>query len=132
MRFLLAVFESTGNPLMYSLLRDYFPPSKRVLTTSIVGSTINLGVALSSLSLILIDTYGWQVSYYVTSSYGIAIGIIAFVALREPKRGQFDNKKLLDKDFDEEEEEVDDQEKKAEKGESFFGQLVKSFIGIIK
>lgn len=87
MRFFLAVFESTGNPLMYSLLRDLFPPSKRVLTTSIVGSTINLGVALSSLSLIIIDFYGWQMSYYVTSGYGVFIGLVAFVLLREPKRG---------------------------------------------
>lgn len=90
MRFLLAVFESFGSPLMYSLLRDYFPPSRRVIVTSIVGCTINFGDAMSSLSLLLIKTFGWQFSYYVTSGYGIAIGVIAIVFLREPRRGQYE------------------------------------------
>ena len=78
---------------MYSLLRDFFPPSKRVLTTSIVGSTINLGVALSSLSLIMIDFLGWQMAYYITAAYGVFIGIMFFIVLREPKRGQYDKPK---------------------------------------
>ena len=59
MRFLLGTFESTGNPLMYSLIRDYFPPNQRATATSIVGSTISLGTAVSSLSIILIDNFGW-------------------------------------------------------------------------
>ena len=128
MRFTLAIFQSTGNPLMYSLLRDLFPPSKRVLTTSIVGSTVNLGVALSSLSLIIIDTFGWKVSYYVTASYGIFIGIVAVLVLREPTRGQFDKKKK-------EEEEAAEPELgqlKNQNKESFFAKLLGSFLGIVR
>lgn len=93
MRFLLGVFESTGNPLMYSLLRDYFPADQRATATSIVGSTISLGAAVSSLSILMIDSFGWRINYYVTAGYGAFIGFVAILLLREPKRGQFDAKK---------------------------------------
>jgi MFS family permease len=128
MRFTLAVFQSTGNPLMYSLLRDYFPPSKRVMTTSIVGSTINLGVALSSLSLIIIDYFGWRTSYYVTASYGIIIGIVGILVLREPARGQYDKKK----NQEEEAAEPELAQLKNKKKENFFHKLLGSFLGIIR
>lgn len=93
MRFFLGVFESTGNPLMYSLLRDLFPPNQRSTATSIVGSTISLGAAISSLSILMINNFGWQVNYYVTAAYGITVGIVAILFMKEPERGAFDKKK---------------------------------------
>ena len=91
MRFLLGVFESAGNPLMYSLLRDMFPANQRATATSIVGSTISLGAAVSSLSILMIENFGWRVNYYITAGYGMGIGVIAILFLREPKRGQYEN-----------------------------------------
>ena len=100
---------------MYSLLRDFFPPSKRVLTTSIVGSTINLGVALSSLSLLMIDFLGWQNAYYITASYGIIIGILFFIILREPARGQYDKKKKAEEQAEERQDTIEQHQKTEEK-----------------
>ena len=91
MRILLGVFESACNPLAYSLIRDYFPPSKRSTANSILTSSIYLGGALSSLSILLIQQTGWRGDYYLTGGAGVAAGIASLVLLKEPIRGILDN-----------------------------------------
>ena len=54
MRVLLGVLESASNPLAYSLIRDYFPPEQRSTANSILTSSIYIGGAVSSLSILLI------------------------------------------------------------------------------
>jgi MFS family permease len=60
LRALLGVFESACNPLIFSLIKDYFPPSHRSTANAILTSSIYLGTTISSLSIILIDSYGWR------------------------------------------------------------------------
>jgi MFS family permease len=54
MRVLHGAANAATNPLSYSLVADYVPPEKRATANSILGSAIYVGVALSSLSILMI------------------------------------------------------------------------------
>ena len=54
MRVLHGAANSITNPLTYSLTADYVPPEKRATANSIIGSAVYVGVALSSLSILMI------------------------------------------------------------------------------
>ena len=47
---------------------------------------------MGSISLLLIPVVGWRMTYYIIAGYGMGIGVISILFLREPKRGQFDIK----------------------------------------
>ena len=90
MRVLLGVIESANNPLAYSLIRDYFPPEYRSTANSILTSSIYIGGAISSLSILLIQNYGWRNDYVITGVVGILFGFMAILFLQEPERGKYD------------------------------------------
>ena len=54
MRVLHGSVAAMSNPLSYSLVADYVPPHRRATANSIISSSRYLGVALSSLSILLI------------------------------------------------------------------------------
>ena len=89
-RFLIGFFESVFNPCAYGIISDYFHPSFRTTANSIYNLGIYLGGALSSLTIIMISSLGWRLSYDVIGVGGIAIGIVTLVFVLEPKRGRFD------------------------------------------
>ena len=86
MRVLQGVAMSVCNPAAYSLIRDYFPPEYRSTANSIYSSGIYVGQAVSSLSIILIDNYGWRQNYMITGVYGAGVAVLSAVILREPQR----------------------------------------------
>ena len=90
MRVLLGVLESACNPLAYSLIRDYFPSDQRSTANSILNSSIYIGGAVSSLSILLIQNFGWRDDYIFTGLAGMLFGLSAILFLKEPERGQFD------------------------------------------
>lgn len=60
LRSMLGIFCAFGNPAAYSMIRDYFPPTRRGTANSIYSSGIYIGNALSSLSISIIRFYGWR------------------------------------------------------------------------
>jgi MFS family permease len=60
LRFLHGAVSSAINPLAYSLLADYFPQDKRSTANSILSSANFIGIALSSMTIILIKSIGWR------------------------------------------------------------------------
>ena len=60
MRMVHAAANSVTNPLLYSITADYFPRNRRGLANSILQSANNIGIAMSSLSIIIIQKYGWR------------------------------------------------------------------------
>ena len=91
MRILLGVLESFSNPLAYSLVRNFFPPNQRSTANSIIGSAIYLGSAISSLSILIIDEFGWRISFYVAGAFGAVSGLLTILVVREPSRSQYNN-----------------------------------------
>jgi MFS family permease len=55
MRVCHAGFNSTIQPLIYSLVGDYFPVNQRGMANAILQSASYIGIALSSISLALIN-----------------------------------------------------------------------------
>jgi len=60
LRILLGIACAFCNPAAYSLIRDYFPPTRRGTANSIYSSGIYIGNALSSASISLIAGFGWR------------------------------------------------------------------------
>jgi MFS family permease len=106
MRILQGVAMSMCNPAAFSLIRDYFPPEYRSTANSIYSSGIYVGQAVSSLSILLIDNYGWRENYMITGLYGAAVALLAALILSEPPRNlsskqimQIDSPKRNDTEF---------------------------------
>lgn len=80
---------STCNPLAYSLIRDYFPPSKIATANSIYSSAVYVGNAIASLNIILIKTVGWRAGYRYMGIYGMGLSVLTALILVEPPRERF-------------------------------------------
>ena len=86
MRFLLGVFESACNPAAYSLIREYFPPSKRATANSIYSAGIYIGHAISSVTIVLINSFKWRGAFMFAGTIGFFFSFVAMVTLTEPPR----------------------------------------------
>lgn len=86
MRFILGVAESVCNPAAYSLIRDLFPPTQRASANAIYSSGIYVGTAISSMSITLINAFGWRGSFMVTAMVGGVFSAMALITLKEPER----------------------------------------------
>ena len=94
LRVLLGICCAFCNPPAYSLLRDYFPPSRRGTANSIYSSGIYIGNALASASLSIVVYEGWRQDFIIPGYIGVALGLTGLVFLREPQRGIFSTVKV--------------------------------------
>ena len=53
-RFIHGAISSSINPMAFSLVSDYFPPEKRTTANSILSAANFVGIALSSMTILLI------------------------------------------------------------------------------
>ena len=88
-RFLHGAISSSVNPMCFSLVSDYFPPDKRTTANSILSAANFVGIALSSLTILLIKQVGWRASYMSMGGLGLLGGALLFT-LKNPVRGQYD------------------------------------------
>lgn len=89
MRILHGMMNSASNPLSFSLIADYFPPDKRATANSMIQAGNYIGVGVSSLSILLISSYGWKIAYGVMAATGILFGLGTMAFVKEPERGRF-------------------------------------------
>ena len=89
MRIAQGSFNSATNPLSYSLVSDIVPPDRRATANSIISSGSYIGIAISSISLMLIKKFGWRFSYMSMGLSAIFLGLITSIFLKEPNRGAF-------------------------------------------
>ena len=85
----MGVVMSVCNPLAYSLIRDYFPPSKRSTANSLYSSGIYVGNALASLNIIMIQAYGWRDSFMFVGIFGGIVALFGILILTEPSKDKF-------------------------------------------
>ena len=72
------------------MVADYFPPEKRSVANSVLTGANFIGIALSSISIILIKNLGWRASYMIMGGMGIISGIIGLALIKNPVRGRYD------------------------------------------
>ncbi|APE27718.1 spinster family MFS transporter [Aurantiacibacter gangjinensis] len=83
--------EAIGLPPNQSVIADYFPASKRGLAMSVLLLSPPLGAFIGFVGGGWIaQTYGWQVTFLVAAIPGFILGLVAWVFVAEPPRGQFD------------------------------------------
>ena len=90
LRFCHGAVSSATKPLAYSLIADYFPQDKRSTANSILSGANFVGIALSSMTIILIKNIGWRASYCTMGSLGLLGALAAFFLVKNPERGVFD------------------------------------------
>ena len=102
LRFLLGIFSGCINPPTFSLIADYFPPESRTMANSVVNLGKYVGAAFQSLSIILIEAIGWRWTYIIVGFFGVLVGVLGIIIVREPGRGVFDPKKIEENEREEE------------------------------
>ena len=90
LRFLHGTISSSINPLAFSLVADYFPPDKRSTANAVLSSANFVGIALSSMTILLIKAIGWRQSYVTMGSVGLVGALSMLLFVRNPKRGRFE------------------------------------------
>ena len=85
------VGEAGGTPGASSILSDYFPAAQRpmALTVFALGAPIGMWLAASFAGQIA-EEYGWRQVFLWFGIPGVLFGLLIFLTVREPKRGQLD------------------------------------------
>lgn len=89
MRVVHGMVNSASNPFSFSLVTDYFPPDKRATANSIIHSGQYIGSALGSISILLIQKFGWRSTYGIMALISTIISAGIFLFVKEPERGRF-------------------------------------------
>ncbi len=76
-------------PASMALVSDYHGRDTRSRAMAIHQSSVYAGtIAGGSVAGVMADYFGWRSSFYLFGWFGVALGIILFFMLKEPRRGQ--------------------------------------------
>ena len=85
------VGEAGGTPGASSLLSDYFPASQRPMALTIFALGASIGAWIGAdVAGQLAEAYGWRHVFLLLGIPGVDFGLLIFLTVREPKRGQLD------------------------------------------
>lgn len=87
--------EAGGVSPSYSVLSDYFPPSKRAFAIGLFSVGAPLGLtAGSALGAFIADALNWRWAFVLVGLPGVLLALVLVVLVKEPKRGVFDTEAL--------------------------------------
>ncbi len=85
------VGEAGGSPPSYSIMSDYFPPSRRGTAFSLYTLGAPCGLAVTSaLGGFVAANHGWREAFYAVSLPGVFVAALILLCVREPIRGRLD------------------------------------------
>jgi predicted MFS family arabinose efflux permease len=88
------VGEAGGTPGASSILSDYFPASQRPMALTIFALGASIGAWIGAdVAGQLADAYGWRTVFLLLGIPGVVFGLLIFLTVHEPKRGQLDRNK---------------------------------------
>ena len=83
--------EAGATPPSTSLVSDCFPAERRAMALSVFALGAPLGAWLAStVAGAAAQAYGWRGAFYALGVPGVLLGLLFFLTIREPKRGQLD------------------------------------------
>lgn len=92
--------ESGGTPASQSIVVDYFGPQQRSVAFGVYSTSVYFGTSLSALLGGWIGFhYGWRTALVAVSVPGLILAVLAFLTIREPERGRFDELKAAPRPF---------------------------------
>jgi predicted MFS family arabinose efflux permease len=90
-RFAVGIGEAGGTPPSTSMLADKFPAAQRPMALTIFALGACLGAWLgSSVAGAAADHSGWRAAFLVLGIPGLAVALVVWLTIREPRRGQLD------------------------------------------
>jgi MFS family permease len=85
--------EAGGTPGASSIISDYFPAARRPMALTVFSLGAPIGAWLGAdIAGMINDAYNWRTVFLVLGIPGIVVGILIFLTVREPRRGQLDHK----------------------------------------
>jgi len=85
--------EAGGTPGANSIISDYFPQSKRPMAMTVFALGAPIGAWIGAdIAGIVNDHYNWRTVFLVLGIPGVFVGLLIFLTVREPRRGQLDKK----------------------------------------
>jgi predicted MFS family arabinose efflux permease len=91
-RFAVGIGEAGGTPPSTSIVADNFPPARRPLALTIYALGACIGAWLgSSVAGAAADYGGWRLAFLVLGVPGVAVALLVWLTVREPRRGQLDS-----------------------------------------
>ena len=97
-RFGVGIGEAGGTPPSTSILADKFPPARRPMALTIFALGTCLGAWLgSSVAGAAAERSGWRTAFLVLGVPGIAMALIVWLTVREPRRGALDARPALER-----------------------------------
>jgi len=75
----------------YSLMSDYFPARRRGMAFAVLNLGVYFGPILGLMGGAAIEAqYDWHTAFIALGAPGIALGVMAWLLVREPERGRLD------------------------------------------
>ncbi len=96
LQFLLArigvgIGEAGGTPPSNSILADNFSADRRPMVMTIFALGAPLGAWMGAdMAGYVAKLYGWRAAFLVLGAPGLILGVLVFLTIREPRRGQLD------------------------------------------
>jgi predicted MFS family arabinose efflux permease len=85
------VGEAGATPPSTSLVSDCFPAERRAMALSVFALGAPIGAWLASdVAGAAAQIYGWRGAFFALGIPGVLLGVLFFVTIREPRRGQLD------------------------------------------
>jgi predicted MFS family arabinose efflux permease len=91
-RFAVGIGEAGGTPPSTSIVADNFAPARRPMALTIYALGACIGAWLgSSVAGAAADYGGWRLAFLVLGIPGVAVALLVWLTVREPRRGQLDS-----------------------------------------
>jgi MFS family permease len=85
-------------PASMSLVSDYHGPDTRSRAMGIHQSSVYAGtIAGGAVAGVMADHFGWRSSFYLFGWFGVALGLVLLLFLKEPQRGHAERVANLDR-----------------------------------
>jgi MFS family permease len=85
------VGEAGATPPSTSLVSDCFPAERRAMALSVFSLGAPIGAWLAAdVAGAAAQVYGWRGAFFALGAPGVLLGLLFFLTIREPKRGQLD------------------------------------------
>jgi len=86
-RFGVGVGEAGCTPPAHSLISDYVKPEKRASALALYSMGVPIGTFVGfALGAVIAANYGWRAAFMLVGVPGVALAIIAFFTLKEPRK----------------------------------------------
>lgn len=90
-RMAVGVGEAVGLPALQSVVTDYYPAHRRGFALSVLMLAPPIGAAVGFMGgAIIAQEFGWRHTFLVAAVPGVILGILAWIFVAEPPRGQHD------------------------------------------